>query len=242
MSPTPEEQRHFDAWMGLTRWVGEHYNRWSVTGREHLPPEGQGYVLCANHDAFVDAFVLAAAVGGRFVRIFGAGVMMSVPLLGPVLKSVGLKATAVDQGKAKDKTQAAALLSEMATHARQGEAVMIFPEGHTKTWNHATGLHDFHTGAVRLAAMAGVPIVPAAMVGTLYTIPVWQLPMAKRTIAFLPLLLPAKMLVQFGPAFSVHPAAATDKSVAGSETERLKNIIAEMRSRLALNYASPAQS
>ncbi len=241
MAPSAEEQRHFDAWMGFTRWVGAHYNRWVVTGQEHLPREGQGYVLCANHDAFVDAFVLAAAVGGRFVRIFGAGMMMDVPLLGPVLKSVGLKATAVDQGKAQDKTQAAALLREMADHAQGGEAVMIFPEGHTKTWNNATGLHDFHTGAVRLAAMAGVPIAPAAMVGTLYTIPVWQLPTAKRTIAFLPVLLPAKMLVHFGPAFWVDPAAATDKAVAALETERLKSAIASLRSRLALDYGHPAQ-
>ena len=50
-----------------------------------------------------------------------------------------------------------------------GRTVVVFPEG---TRSRTGELAPFHSGAIRLAAAAGVPIVPVAIVGTRDVLPV----------------------------------------------------------------------
>jgi 1-acyl-sn-glycerol-3-phosphate acyltransferase len=57
----------------------------------------------------------------------------------------------------------------LARYLRQGRVVVVFPEG---TRSRDGGLGRFRSGAFRLATAAGVPVVPAAIVGTADVLPV----------------------------------------------------------------------
>lgn len=56
----------------------------------------------------------------------------------------------------------------LAAHLREGRIIVVFPEG-TRTRDGQLGA--FRSGAFRLAEHAGVPVVPAAIVGTAEVLP-----------------------------------------------------------------------
>jgi 1-acyl-sn-glycerol-3-phosphate acyltransferase len=61
-----------------------------------------------------------------------------------------------------------------------GRIVIVYPEG---TRSRDGGLARFHSGAARLAARAGVPLVPAAIVGTRELLPVHgRLPLRRTAV------------------------------------------------------------
>jgi len=127
-----------------------------LTGTEHVPREG-GVLLAYNHIGYVD-FVyggLAANPSGRLVRFMAKRELFDHRFVGPLMRS--LHHIEVDRGAG------VASFSTAVEYLRAGEAVGIFPEA---TISRAMQLKEFKTGAVRIAAAAGVPIVPVAMWGT----------------------------------------------------------------------------
>lgn len=127
-----------------------------LSGTEHVPREG-GVLLAYNHVGYVD-FVyggLAANPSGRLVRFMAKRELFDHRWLGPLMRS--LHHIEVDRGEGLGSFRTA------VDYLRQGEAVGIFPEA---TISRAMELKEFKTGAVRIAAEAGVPLVPVIMWGT----------------------------------------------------------------------------
>ena len=130
--------------------------RITMTGTEHVPRHG-GVLLAVNHIGYVD-FVyggLAANPSGRLVRFMAKREIFDHPLGGPLMRSLHHIEVDRDEGLASYRRAVEML--------QAGEAVGIFPEA---TISRAMQLKEFKTGAVRIAAAAGVPVVPVALWGT----------------------------------------------------------------------------
>jgi 1-acyl-sn-glycerol-3-phosphate acyltransferase len=127
-----------------------------IVGADLVPRTG-GVLLACNHIGYVD-FVyggLAANPSGRKVRFMAKRELFDHKLTGPLMRS--MHHIEVDRG------EGLASFETAVSYLRAGEAVGIFPEA---TISRAMELKEFKTGAVRIAAEAGVPLVPVVMWGT----------------------------------------------------------------------------
>jgi len=127
-----------------------------MTGTEHVPRDG-GVLLAVNHIGYVDFIYggLAANPSGRLVRFMAKRELFDHKVTGPLMRS--LHHIEVDRGAGT------ASMRQVLTYLRQGEAVGIFPEA---TISRSFELKEFKSGAVRIAAEAGVPLVPVILWGT----------------------------------------------------------------------------
>jgi len=130
--------------------------RFQMSGTEHVPREG-GVLLACNHIGYVDFIYggLAANPSGRLVRFMAKRELFDHRFVGPLMRS--LHHIEVDRGAGEASARTA------VEYLRAGEAVGIFPEA---TISRSFELKEFKTGAVRIAAEAGVPLVPVVMWGT----------------------------------------------------------------------------
>lgn len=130
--------------------------RFDMSGTEHVPRTG-GVLLAVNHVGYLDFIYggLAANPSGRKVRFMAKKEIFDHPVGGPVMRS--MHHIAVDRGEGLASFRAA------VDYLRAGEAVGIFPEA---TISRSMELKEFKTGAVRIAAEAGVPVVPVILWGT----------------------------------------------------------------------------
>ena len=127
-----------------------------ITGDHHVPRKG-GVLLAVNHVSYVD-FVyggLGANPSGRKVRFMSKRELFDHRVTGPLMRSMHH----IDV----DRADGEASLTKAIEYLRAGEAVGIFPEA---TISRALELKEFKTGAVRIAATAGVPVVPVIVWGT----------------------------------------------------------------------------
>lgn len=127
-----------------------------LTGTEHVPRRG-GVLLACNHVSYVDFIYggLAANPSGRLVRFMAKREIFDHPVGGPVMRS--MHHIEVDRG------EGLASFHKAVDYLQAGEAVGIFPEA---TISRALVLKEFKTGAVRIAAEAGVPVLPVVLWGT----------------------------------------------------------------------------
>lgn len=135
------------------RVLGQNFQ---MTGTERVPREG-GVMLAVNHVGYVDYVYggLAANPSGRYVRFMAKKEIFDNPLGGPVMRS--FHHIEVDRG------DGAASADRAIEYLRQGEAVGIFPEA---TISRSFEIKEIKTGAVRIAAAAGVPLLPVVVFGT----------------------------------------------------------------------------
>lgn len=130
--------------------------RITLTGTEHVPRTG-GVLLACNHISYVD-FVyagLGAHPSRRLVRFMAKKELFDHRFSGPLMRS--MHHIEVDRGAGEGSLRTA------LDYLRRGEAVGIFPEA---TISRAFVLKEFKTGAVRIAADAGVPLLPVVVWGT----------------------------------------------------------------------------
>ncbi len=130
-------------------------------GFESIPRQGGG-VLAINHVSYFD-FIFAGRSAdpiGRYVRFMAKDVVFRHPVAGPLMR--GMKHIPVDREAGSDAYAAA------VQALRDGELVGVFPEG---TTSRSYTIKAFKTGAVRMAAEAGVPLIPVVTWGgqRLYT-------------------------------------------------------------------------
>jgi 1-acyl-sn-glycerol-3-phosphate acyltransferase len=118
----------------------------SVTGQANIPATG-GFIIAANHVDWLDGFFIAAAVEQACCRpvkfltssnnYWWTGVAVQIP----------------------EKK------SEIVDHAvkelRVGHIICNFPEGQR---NPESTMLPGHTGTVRMAALAGVPVIPVGII------------------------------------------------------------------------------
>jgi 1-acyl-sn-glycerol-3-phosphate acyltransferase len=130
-----------------------------AVGVENVPREG-GFVLAASHLSNFDPWAVGLPLfPWRFLRFMGKSELFWFPL-GPIIQSAG--AFKVRRGQADT-----AAIETAARLAREGHAVVMFPEGTrrkkglVKKWQPRA-----HTGAARIALDAGVPLIPVGIKGT----------------------------------------------------------------------------
>ena len=130
--------------------------RFQLSGTEHVPRQG-GALIAFNHISYVD-FILggyAAQPSKRLVRFMAKRETFDHPVSGPLMRS--LHHISVDRADGAESMQQA------VDYLRAGEVVGIFPEA---TISRSFEIKELKTGAVRIAAEAGVPLLPAVLWGT----------------------------------------------------------------------------
>ena len=131
--------------------------RFRVRGREHLPAEG-AFLLCPNHQSFIDGFLLASALPYSVMRrIFfvGASEFFETPVMRWLSKLSNIVPVDPD----------AKLVRAMQAGAyglRHNKVLILFPEGERCIDGQ---VKKFKKGAPILSMNLGVPIVPVAFEG-----------------------------------------------------------------------------
>jgi putative phosphoserine phosphatase / 1-acylglycerol-3-phosphate O-acyltransferase len=137
------------------------YARFAISGLDHVPRRGP-VMIVANHRSYFDFATLAivAARLGRPVRFLAKREMFDLPVLGWVTRAIG--GIPVDRGSGSSEPLRQALAA-----LRAGEVVVVLPQG---TIPRGEAFFDpvLHgrTGAARLAAATGAPVVPVGLWGT----------------------------------------------------------------------------
>jgi 1-acyl-sn-glycerol-3-phosphate acyltransferase len=138
------------------------YHRLRIDGIDRLPPDGQSFVMIANHASHLDALCLLAALPlGRLHQAFplAAQDYFFDNLRRSALSAVFINA--VPFSRAHHVRQSLALCRRLLE--KPGTVLILFPEG-TRS---ATGeLADFRPGVGALVAGTGVPVVPCGLQGT----------------------------------------------------------------------------
>lgn len=135
---------------------------WRVVsqGSEHIPGEGQGAMIVANHAGTVPADALMTRLDilentGRHSRELAADLVFRLPIIGHLGRKSG--ATLADG------TDAGKLLA-------RGELVAVWPEGYKGLGKHYKDRYQLQRfgrgGFVETALRAQVPIIPTAIVGS----------------------------------------------------------------------------
>jgi 1-acyl-sn-glycerol-3-phosphate acyltransferase len=127
-----------------------------LKGTEHIPATG-GAVLACTHVSYLD-FVFSGFAGlpaKRRTRFMAKQQIFANRIAGPLMR--GMRHIPVDRsaGQASYREAVAAL--------RAGEVVGVFPEA---TISRSFTVKPIKTGAVRMGAEAGVPIVPMTVWGS----------------------------------------------------------------------------
>jgi len=130
--------------------------KFQMAGTENVPREG-GAVLALNHISYVD-FIFGgytAVPSKRLVRFMAKRELFDHTYAGPLMRSL--------HHINVDRADGIASYTTGVEYARAGEIVGIFPEA---TISRSMELKEFKTGTVRMAAAAGVPLIPAIVWGT----------------------------------------------------------------------------
>ncbi len=129
--------------------------RFQLSGTENVPRKG-GVLLAINHTGYVDFIYggLAANPSKRLVRFMIKREMMDKPGVGHLLRS--FHHIRVDRGAGEQS------MRDALDYLKAGEAVGIYPEA---TISRSFEIKELKTGAVRIAAEAGVPLVPVIVWG-----------------------------------------------------------------------------
>lgn len=116
----------------------------------HLPRGAAIFV--SNHPTVLDG-LLFGSVLPRPIRFLVSEIPLSLPLIGPWLKSLGFIAVG-RRSRALEEAEAA---------LRSGDWIGIYPEAHP---SHSYQLQEFRTGFALLAQRSGAPIIPVSLCGT----------------------------------------------------------------------------
>jgi 1-acyl-sn-glycerol-3-phosphate acyltransferase len=130
--------------------------KFTMTGEDNVPRSG-GAVMVINHIGYMDFTYagLAALKSKRFVRFMAKDPVFAHKVSGPLMR--GMKHIPVDR------TAGAASYAAAVDALKAGEIVGVFPEA---TISRSFELKEFKTGAARMAAEAGVPILPVVIWGS----------------------------------------------------------------------------
>ena len=127
-----------------------------LSGTEHIPETG-GAVLACTHVSYLDFIFcgLAGLPAKRKTRFMAKQQIFANRIAGPLMR--GMHHIPVDRaaGQASYREAVAAL--------RAGEVVGVFPEA---TISRSFTVKPIKTGAVRMAAEAGVPLIPMTVWGS----------------------------------------------------------------------------
>ena len=193
-----------------------------VEGMENLRSMKRPFIICPNHQSFLDPFVLCSNYSFDFFRNtfhVGASEFFQTRLMGWVAQM--LHVVPVDPD-----TQLMKAMKAGAIGLKRGRVLNIYPEGERA---YDGNLHKFKKGAAILATELELPILPVAMDG-LHK--VW----ARRSMR----IRPAKVKIRIGAPFYTKNVVASQDLGSGSDEQvytavtdhlrrTIEGMIAEMR-------------
>ena len=126
-----------------------------LVGGEHVPRKG-GAVLASTHVSYLDFIFCGRACrpSKRLVRFMAKKSTFDHPISGPIMRSM--------HHIPVDRAAGASAYEHAVRSLRDGEIVGVFPEATIST---AFEPKDFKSGAARMAAEAGVPLIPMVTFG-----------------------------------------------------------------------------
>jgi 1-acyl-sn-glycerol-3-phosphate acyltransferase len=127
-----------------------------VRGTDNIPRSG-GAVIACTHVSYLDFIFsgLAALPAGRKVRFMAKQQVFANKIAGPLMR--GMRHIPVDRSAGAASYQAA------VAALKAGEVVGVFPEA---TISRSFTVKAMKSGAVRMAAEAGVPVIPMSVWGS----------------------------------------------------------------------------
>lgn len=131
--------------------------RVTVTGRDKLPSEGAGIIVC-NHVSYVDALIIMGA-STRPIRFVMDKSISEMPLLKYLFRHAGVIPICSPRQSEATYNQAFESIHQALA---DGELVCIFPEGRL-TPNGELG--EFRPGIDKILARDSVPVIPMALNG-----------------------------------------------------------------------------
>ena len=147
----------YPAVIGLARLVFRAQGlRFTLQGTEHVPRQG-GAVMVLNHIGYMDFTYAGCATlpAKRLVRFMAKQEVFDHRISGPLMR--GMHHIPVDR------EAGSASFREALKALKDGEIVGVFPEA---TISRSFQLKEFKAGAVRMAAAARVPLLPAVIWGS----------------------------------------------------------------------------
>lgn len=200
--------------------------RFEVTGAENIPKDGT-YLICPNHETYIDPFFLASALPYRvFRRLFyvGASEYFATPLRRKAAQWMHLAPVDPDANLIR-------ALQAGAFGLRHGKILVLFPEGERSINGE---IRKFKKGAAILSSHLKVPIVPVAFDGVF---PIWPRNRELSWRALLPWS-STRVRLHFGAPMQPGHLPETGCSSAGAEehyatvTEQLRQNVIRMQAAL----------
>lgn len=129
--------------------------RFTMVGTENVPREG-GAVMAINHTSYLDFMYagLPAWPSRRYVRFMAKKSIFAHKVSGPLMR--GMSHIPVDRHSGGQ------AFADAIRALRAGEIVGVFPEA---TMSRSFELKEFKPGAVKMAQVAGVPVLPTTIWG-----------------------------------------------------------------------------
>ena len=175
-------------------------------GRLRLPSHG-GCIIACSHQSFLDPIIVGFSCR-RAVRYLARGSLFRSRLFGAFIASYGAMQVERDEADV-------GAVRQCIEHLHRGEMVLLFPEG-TRTRTGEIG--PLKPGVCLISSRAGVPVVPAAVEGSLAAWPRGRL-----------LPMPRKIRIAYG-----EPVMPGGEGVSHRETaERLRAKMKELQARIA---------
>ncbi len=191
------------------------YARFDIAGVENIPDSGP-FILVSNHRSYFDVAAVALVVQrkGRPTRFLGKKELFDAPIVGQFARALG----GIPVARAGN---ASSSLGPAEQVLRAGEGLVVLPQG---TIPRGRAFFDPEltgkTGAARLAAATGAPVIP---IGLWNTEAVW--PRSSTLPNVVNVLSPPAVRVRVGPAVEGLRLGAKD-SVA--DTARIMDAIAAL--------------
>jgi putative phosphoserine phosphatase / 1-acylglycerol-3-phosphate O-acyltransferase len=210
------------------------YARFDISGTEHIPRTGPA-ILVGNHRSYFDlqTIIQLLRATGRTARGLGKKEIFDVPVLGAIATALG--GIPVDRASGGQES-----FEHAAVALEGGELVCLLPQG---TIPRGEKFYDpllkGRTGAARLAAMTGAPVIPFGMWGTEN---VW--PRSEPVPRIFNLTDPPTVRVRVGPPvdLKLRSAAADTKRIMAAITQCLPPEAREHREPTAeeIRLATPS--
>ncbi len=206
--------------------------RFQVTGLENLP-DCVPYLVCPNHETYIDPFFLASALPYRvFHKLFhvGASEYFATPLRRKAARWMRLTPVDPDANLIR-------ALQAGAFGLRRGKILVLFPEGERSIDGQ---VKKFKKGAAILSSHLQVPIIPVAFNGVF---PIWPRNRGFSWRAFLPWA-GTKVQLRFGAP--MHPTAppgpdglqASPEAQYVAVTEELRRVVIGLQTELRAESAA----
>jgi 1-acyl-sn-glycerol-3-phosphate acyltransferase len=130
-------------------------------GKENVPERGPA-ILASNHLSFADWLFMPLALDRRVTFVAKSDYFTGAGIKGWAQKRFFAGTGQVPIDRSGGRASEAALRAGLKV-LRRGELFGIYPEG---TRSHDGRLYKGRTGVARLALLAGVPVIPTAVIGT----------------------------------------------------------------------------